>query len=61
VKVDAAFDGVPYRGSLVNMGVKDSGGSACYIIGLRKDIRARIGKQPVDRVMVSISENSSGT
>ncbi|NLC77676.1 MAG: DUF1905 domain-containing protein [Clostridia bacterium] len=28
----------------------------CYIIGLRKDIRAKIGKQPGDRVKVTITE-----
>lgn len=56
VKVHATFDGEPYDGSIVNMGVKDADGSICYIIGIRKDIRARIGKQPGDRVFVSIRE-----
>ena len=56
VKVDAAFDGVPYQGSLVNMGVKDAEGKTCFIIGLRKDIRAQIRKQPGDWVMVKITE-----
>lgn len=40
VPVIATFDGVPYEGSLVRMG------TPCHIIGIRKDIRARIGKQP---------------
>ena len=40
VKVHATFDGVPYDGSVVNMGVKNADGSVCYIVGLRKDIRA---------------------
>ena len=31
------------------MGKKDDG-SICYILGLRKDIRSKIGKQPGDRV-----------
>ena len=44
VKVHATFDGEPYDGSVVNMGVKNEDGSVCYIIGLRKDIRLRIGK-----------------
>ena len=48
VKVHATFDGEPYDGSVVNMGVKNEDGSVCYIIGLRKDIRLRIGKQPGD-------------
>ena len=33
VKVNVAFDGEPYCGSIVNMGVKNSDGSVCYIIG----------------------------
>ena len=40
LKVHATFDGEPYDGSIVNMGVKNADGSICYIIGLRKDIRA---------------------
>lgn len=39
VKVHATFDGEPYDGSIVNMGVKNEDGSICYILGLRKDIR----------------------
>ena len=50
----AAFDGVPYEGSLVNMGVKNPDGSVCYIIGVRKDIQAKIGKGPGDTVSVAI-------
>ena len=56
MKVHATFDGVPYDGSIVNMGVKNTDGSICYIIGLRKDIRARIGKQPGDSVNVTVEE-----
>ncbi len=56
VKVHATFDGVPYDGSIVNMGVKNEDGSVCYIIGLRKDIRSGIGKQPGDRILVTIRE-----
>ncbi len=56
VKVHATFDGVPYDGSIVNMGLKHEDGSVCYIIGLRKDIRSEIGKQPGDRVLVTIRE-----
>ena len=54
VKVRASFDGEPYDGSIVNMGVKNPDGSVRYIIGIRKDIRAKIGKQPGDRVHVII-------
>lgn len=50
VKVHALFDGVPYDGSLVRM--KTPG----HIIGLRKDIREKIGKQPGDFVHAVIRE-----
>ncbi len=56
VKVSATFDGETYQGSVVNMGVKNGDGSVCYIIGIRKDIRAKIGKQPGDTVHVTIQE-----
>lgn len=56
VKVHAFFDGVPYDGSIVNMGVKSEDGSICYTIGIRKDIRAKIGKQPGNFVNVKIQE-----
>ena len=54
VKVHATFDGEPYEGSIVNMGVKNADGSICYIIGVLKDIRAKIDKQPGDTVRVII-------
>lgn len=50
VKVHATFDGEPYDGSVVRMGTPG------HIIGLRKDIRAKIGKQPGDIVHVTIKE-----
>ena len=56
LKVHATFDSMRYDGSIVNMGVKNSDGSICYIIGIRKDIRAKIGKQPGDVVKVTFSE-----
>lgn len=55
VKVKAAFDGEPYEGSIVNMGVKNHDGSVCYIIGILKSIRAKIGKQPGDKVRVIVA------
>ena len=54
VKVHATFDGEPYTGSIVNMGVKNADGSVCYIIGILKEIRAKISKQPGDTVRVTI-------
>ncbi len=56
VKVHATFDGEPYDGSVVNMGVKNEDGSICYIIGIRKDIRAKIDKQPGDSVHITVQE-----
>lgn len=56
VKIRATFDGEPYDGSLVNMGVKNADGSVCYIVGIRKDIRAKIGKEPGDSVHVTVTE-----
>ena len=53
LKVNATFDGVPYSGSIVNMGVKDEKGNICYIIGVTKAIRNRIGKQFGDEVEVT--------
>ncbi|MDR3012030.1 MAG: DUF1905 domain-containing protein [Chitinispirillales bacterium] len=54
--VHATFDGEPYSGSIVNMGIKNPDGSICYIIGIRKDIRAKIGKQAGDSILVTIRE-----
>ncbi len=50
VKVLSTFDGYPYEGSLVRMGTD------CHIIGIRKDIRAKINKQPGDTIRVTIRE-----
>ncbi|GHU95668.1 hypothetical protein FACS1894208_08880 [Clostridia bacterium] len=52
VPVHATFDGEPYDGSIVKMG------TPCHIIGIRKDIRAKIGKQPGDTVLVTIAERT---
>ena len=54
VKVHAQFDGEHYGGSIVNMGIKNADGSICYIIGILKDIRKKIGKQAGDKVQVKI-------
>ena len=56
VKVSATFDGEPYEGSIVNMGMKNPDGSLCYIIGILKDIRKKIGKQPGDSIRVTVIE-----
>ena len=54
VKVCASFDGVPYDGSIVNMGVKNPDGSVCYIIGVTKAIRTALGKHDGDTIRVVI-------
>jgi hypothetical protein len=56
VKVYATFDGDPYEGSIVNMGVKNADGSVCYIIGILKEIRKKINKQAGDTVKVTVRE-----
>ena len=56
VKVHAEFDGEPYDGSIVNMGMTNNDGSICYIIGILKDIRKKINKQAGDIVRVKIVE-----
>ena len=53
VKAYSTFDGVPYDGNIVNMGVKNADGSVCYIIGVLKDIRSIIDKQIGDTVHVT--------
>ncbi|MCL2037605.1 DUF1905 domain-containing protein [Candidatus Saccharibacteria bacterium] len=56
VAVHATFDGEPYDGSIVNMGIKNPDGSICYIIGVLKSIRASIGKQAGDNIQVTVKE-----
>lgn len=45
--VVATFDGIEYRGSVVTMGGRK-------VLGVRKDIRDRIAKQPGDSVRVTL-------
>lgn len=56
VSVHATFDGEPYDGQVVNMGVKNADGSICYIIGVKKSIRKKIGKAQGDTVFVTLQE-----
>lgn len=46
-KVSVTFDGVPYRGTVAPMG-------AVSLIGILKDIRAKIGKDIGDKVRVTV-------
>ncbi|MDF2866284.1 MAG: hypothetical protein K0R72_1102 [Clostridia bacterium] len=50
VKVKAIFDSIEYRGSIVNM-------SGCYLIGISKEIRSKISKQPGDIISVMIEKD----
>ena len=59
VRVSATFDGAPYEGSIVNMGVKNPDGSVCYIIGVLKEIRMKINKGPGDTVRVTVAERGN--
>jgi len=52
VKVRATFDGHEYRGSIAPMGV------GAHILGVRKDIRAAIGKDVGDTVSVTIERDT---
>ena len=54
VAVHAEFDGEPYDGQLVRMG------TPFHILGIRKDIRAKIDKQPGDVVHVALQERAGG-
>lgn len=56
VKVQVEFEGIPYEGSIVNMGVKDSKGNICYIIGIKKDIRQILKKDIGDIITINVQE-----
>jgi len=55
VKTHAEFDGIPYDGSIVNMGVTDESGNICYILGVLKSIRKKLGIVDGDTIRVRIS------
>ena len=57
LKVRVLFDGTEYFGSIVNMGVKDENGNICYIIGIPKAIRSKIGKSFGDELEVEAEES----
>lgn len=56
VKVHVTFDGIPYDGSIVNMGIKNDDGSICYIIGMLKKIREQLGKTEGDEVEITVAK-----
>ena len=52
VKVKAIIEGEPYRGSLVRMG------GPCHVLGIRKDIREKIGKTLGDEIEITVEEDT---
>ncbi len=54
VKVNATFDGTPYQGSIVNMGLKNEDGSVCYVLGVLKSIRRTLRKGDGDTLHVTV-------
>lgn len=53
VPIVATIDGATYRGSLVRMR------SECHMLLIRKDIRAKIGKDVGDTVQVTLEEDTT--
>lgn len=53
VKVEATFDGEPYRGLLVRYGSPD------FMLIIRKNIREKLGKQAGDMVEVTLKEDTA--
>lgn len=51
--VNATFDGVDYRGSIVSMG------GDVKVLGILKDIRVQLGKAPGDRVTVTVERDDA--
>jgi bifunctional DNA-binding transcriptional regulator/antitoxin component of YhaV-PrlF toxin-antitoxin module len=51
IKVICTIDGVPYRGSLARMK------GECHMLGILKEIRKTIGKQPGDTVHIILEED----
>jgi hypothetical protein len=52
IAVDATFDGLPYRGSVVSMG-------GDMVVGVLKDIRTALGKAPGDTVTVTLAPDAA--
>lgn len=50
VAVCVTFDGEEYNGQAVKMK------TPCHVVGIRKDIWAKIGKEPGDTVHVTLQE-----
>lgn len=53
LKVRVYFEDVYYTGSIVNMGLKYTDGTTCYLLGITKAIRQQLAKQIGDQVTVT--------
>lgn len=51
IKVNAVFNGIHYRGSIVTMGGQ-------MVLGVTKEIRKKTGKEPGEMLTVSLSEDT---
>ncbi|WP_433016967.1 YdeI/OmpD-associated family protein [Kribbella sp. CA-294648] len=52
IPVQATFDGIAYRGSIVSMG-------GCLALGILKQIRGELGKGPGDPVTVTVERDTA--
>ncbi len=52
VKVKIMYDDVPHRGLLTNMG------GHCHFLGIRKELKARIGKKAGDTVHIRLERDT---
>ena len=59
VQVHAEFNGIPYDGSIVNMGLKDENGNIRYVLGVLKAIRKKLGVADGDSIHVTITERTA--
>ena len=59
VQVHAEFNGIPYDGSIVNMGLKDENGNIRYVLGVPKAIRKKLGVADGDSLHVKITEREA--
>ena len=59
IRVHAEFDGIPYDGIIVNMGLKNEDGSICYMIGVLQAVRKALNKSDGDTIHVIIEARES--
>lgn len=52
VKVKVTYDGVAHRGLLTNMG------GGCHFLGINKELRAKIGKNPGEEIHVALERDT---